>query len=530
MKKWIVIAIGGLATALLLSLVCASDNHLPAGETVGQWWWFDRSALCAAMCIIVGTVLFRKTACPDFSVAVSWSLIGWAVVQTLMGLRQLYGFSASGHALYALTGSFFNPGPYSGYLGMVLPICLHEYLRLKAPVRYVAGGAALLMLCVLPAAMSRSAWLAAGVSCLWVYGCHAGWGQRLQQAWQTKRNKVLAVAGISICVVCLAGAGLFWLKPDSARGRLFMWRMTGRAICEKPWTGHGTGNFAAAYGKAQETYFAAGDYEAWEERVAGSPEYAFNEYLQATVEYGIPTTLLLLAGVTVCWQAGRKKKRYGCCGALLSLGIFAFSSYPLQLPVFVVTGCCLLAASVTGNSRKGWIAVAVLAGGIGIEQFAADREAVKACKEWMNARLLYQNGAYDSAEKAYRQLYPVLKDRAAFLFEYGHGLHRQEKYSESNQILEEAALHSFDPMIWNIMGKNYQALGDGTRAETYFLHAVHLLPGRIYPYYLLAKLYASATYRNPEKLKEMKHIVLTKEPKVNSTAIRQMREEVNRLE
>ena len=413
---------------------------------------------------------------------------------------------------------------------MVLPVCLHEYLRLKTPVRYVAGGAALLMLCVLPAAMSRSAWLAAGVSCLWVYGCHAGWGQRLQQAWQTKRNKVLAVAGISICVVCLAGAGLFWLKPDSARGRLFMWRMTGRAICEKPWTGHGTGNFAVAYGKAQETYFAAGDYEAWEERVAGSPEYAFNEYLQAAVEYGIPTTLLLLAGVTVCWQAGRKKKRYGCCGALLSLGIFAFSSYPLQLPVFVVTGCCLLAASVTGNSRKGWIAVAVLAGGIGIGQFAADREAVKACKEWMNARLLYQNGAYDSAEKAYRQLYPVLKDRAAFLFEYGHGLHRQEKYSESNRILEEAALHSCDPMIWNIMGKNYQALGDGTRAETCFLHAVHLLPGRIYPYYLLAKLYASATYRNPEKLKEMKHIVLTKEPKVNSTAIRQMREEVNRLE
>ena len=174
--------------------------------------------------------------------------------------------------------------------------------------------------------------------------------------------------------------------------------------------------------------------------------------------------------------------------------------------------------------------MAVLAGGIGIGQFAADREAVKACKEWMNARLLYQNGAYDSAEKAYRQLYPVLKDRAAFLFEYGHGLHRQEKYSESNRILEEAALHSCDPMIWNIMGKNYQALGDGTRAETCFLHAVHLLPGRIYPYYLLAKLYASATYRNPEKLKEMKHIVLTKEPKVNSTAIRQMREEVNRLE
>ena len=71
-----------------------------------------------------------------------------------------------------------------------------------------------------------------------------------------------------------------------------MWKITCRAIAEKPLTGYGIHNFAAAYGNAQETYFAAGDYEPWEERVAGSPEYAFNEYLQAAVELGIPLAVL----------------------------------------------------------------------------------------------------------------------------------------------------------------------------------------------------------------------------------------------
>ena len=54
----------------------------------------------------------------------------------------------------------------------------------------------------------------------------------------------------------------------------------------------------------KETYFAAGDYEPWEERVAGSPEYAFNEYLQAAVELGIPLAVCLLVVVVLCLYRG----------------------------------------------------------------------------------------------------------------------------------------------------------------------------------------------------------------------------------
>ena len=517
------------ACAALLSLVCADDGRLPSGETSFQWLWFDRAALAAAACMAVGLLLCRKEAL-DFPTAVSWSLMGWAAVQAVVGLRQVFGFEASGHALYALTGSFFNPGPYAGYLAMALPVCLHEYLRSAGLRRYAAGGVGLLLLCVLPATMSRSAYFAAGVSCLWVYGCHAGWGSRLRRAWRERRRRCLLVAGGVLFAFCLAGAALFYLKPDSARGRLFMWKIAARAVAEKPWLGHTPGSFPVAYGEAQAAYFAAGDYAEWEERVAGSPEYAFNEYLQSAVAMGLPFTIVWMLEGLMCIFAAWWKGRYGIGGALVSLGIFACSSYPFQLPVFWVTSVCLLAACLMGKGRKAWWAVALLAAAVGLARLSYDRGQVEACRDWANARTLYHAGAYALAEEAYERLYPQLKDRAAFLFEYGHGLHKQGKHGESNRILRVAARHSCDPMIWNIRGKNYQAMGEYDRAEKCFLRAAHLLPGRIYPYYLLAKLYASPGYRQPEKLEEMKRLVRSKEPKVPSTAVRQMREEVEKLE
>lgn len=530
MGRFISILLLLVAVSSLLSVVSVPDNGLLPGETVSQWVWFDKSCLFAVACILL-SLFFRPVDGVSFSMAsaVSWSLILFGVIEAVRGLCQLYGYSASYHSLYAMTGSFFNPGPYSGYLAMVLPVCFYQWLVGDKWRRVVSGGAVLLILCVLPAGMSRSAWLAAGISCLGVYGCHAGWGVYWRgMCARGKRRMIMAVAG-GLCVLALALLLLFALKPDSARGRLFMWKITCRAIAEKPLTGHGVGNFTAAYGHAQEDYFAGGDYEAWEERVAGSPEYAFNEYLQVAVEWGIPVMLCGLAVVVICLYIGMKKRRYGICGAIFSLMIFSFSSYPLQLPVFIVTFIALLLACVCGNGRWEWIGLAILTGVIGGVCLKNDLRIEQACRKWMNVRVLYNAGAYAGAEREYASLYSLLKNRAAFLFEYGHGLHKQRRTEASNRIMEEALKRSCDPMILNIIGKNYQQNGDYLAAEEYFLRSVHRLPGRIYPYYLLAKLYAEPGFRQPKKFEEMRRIVLTKEPKVHSTAIRQMRDELNKI-
>lgn len=520
-----------MAVLVLLSMVCVASSGLLPAETVGQWVWFDKASFLLAGCILSALIFKSKGDFISLDSVISWVLVVLGGSEAILGLRQLYGFATSGHSMYALTGSFFNPGPYSGYLAMILPVCLYQWLVCgRRGGRVVAGGVMLLIFCVLPAGMSRSAWLAAGVSCLCVYAWHMDWTDKFRLLWQQQRQRVVMVVVGGFCVLLLAGYLLFVLKPDSARGRLFMWKITCRAIAEKPLTGYGIHNFAAAYGNAQETYFAAGDYEPWEERVAGSPEYAFNEYLQVAVELGIPLAVCLLVVVVLCLYRGVRKGRYGICGAILSLMIFSFSSYPLQLPVFIVTFGGLLVACLSGADRWQWLGLAVSVGIIGGFRLKNDLQVEQACREWMNARVLYNAGAYQSAEKEYGRLYPLLRDRASFLFEYGHGLHKQQQFGKSNRILKEALQRSCDPMILNVIGKNYQQMGDCLSAEDWFIRSTHRLPGRIYPYYLLAKLYAEPGFRQPDKFEKMKRMVLTKEPKVHSTAIRQMREEIKKIQ
>ena len=49
---------------------------------------------------------------------VVWLMILAGTIEAILGLLQVYGYEHSNHSLYALTGSFYNPGAYSGFLAM----------------------------------------------------------------------------------------------------------------------------------------------------------------------------------------------------------------------------------------------------------------------------------------------------------------------------------------------------------------------------------------------------------------------------
>ena len=106
---------------------------------------------------------FIKKALHGIPVLITWLFILAGAVEAVWGLAQVYGFTVSKHSLYALTGSFYNPGPYSGFLAMTLPVCLYEWLKRrkekKTAIYYIALSVLVLLICVLPAGMSRSAWM-----------------------------------------------------------------------------------------------------------------------------------------------------------------------------------------------------------------------------------------------------------------------------------------------------------------------------------------------------------------------------------
>jgi len=83
-------------------------------------------------------------------------------------------------------------------------------------------------------------------------------------------------------------------------------------------------------------------------------------------------------------------------------------------------------------------------------------------------------------------------------------------------------------MILNIRGKNLQSLGKYAEAEQMFLKSANRLPNRVYPYFLLYKLYSEPAFYNDAKRQAAADSVLHKKPKTESEAIEEMREIVRK--
>ena len=102
--------------------------------------------------------------------------------------------------------------------------------------------------------------------------------------------------------------------------------------------------------------------------------------------------------------------------------VFAFSSYPMQIPGFAIAFYFLLAACVVGSSRLQILFFIIMIALLGSYYWKYNQ--YNACEEWFRYKMHYNIGAFRLAKEGYEKIYPELNDRGAFLFEYGHSLHK----------------------------------------------------------------------------------------------------------
>lgn len=451
-------------------------------------------------------------------------------VEVLWGYAQLYGVLSSKHSLFVTTGSFFNPGPFAGFLAMALPLCVFCGLRLRCN-RKVWGCLclvfAVLIIGILPATRSRAAWIA-GIIGL-VYIAMVLYGSNICQF--IKGKKWTIAAGL-IVILCIFWRG-YQLKKDSADGRLLIWKVSLIAIKDKPLTGYGTGRFSFAYGEAQETYFEDAVRPIHEQVIADMPRYAFNEYIQAMVEWGIPVVLLIISALVIILINGHKHEHYGLCSSLLSLLVFAFFSYPRQFLLFRWCFALLIIPCVSDAcSNRQRIAVQVLSFSLLLlvlsDTFSVYRQ-VESAKQWGKVRYLYNSNDYASVVEEYKKISESMEWNDDFLFEYGRALSKEAKYKESNKTLSTLAQRNGDYMTLILIGKNYIEMGNYTKAEMLFTKAANRMPQRLYPLYQLAKLYSNVNYNRTIRLNDAIDKALCIKPKVESVAVEQMRKELIKI-
>ena len=411
--------------------------------------YFRHGALWQGFFLFPATYVVLYLACRlFFSIAgrnvsvysVFYLLCAACCFESIFGVAQIMGIVESRHALFPMTGTFDNPGPYGGFISIGASASLAAILHNKAGRACKIVSALTLSLCliVLPATMSRTAWIAfvaaAALCCL-----------NIRDVRSFISSRKMGTALVSLAILC-AAALLFFLKKDSAIGRLHIWNMDLRVIAANPLFGAGPNEAMGAYAAAQASYFSSSSPSAGILMVAGCPEFAFNEFLRVGMETGIP-------------------------------GLAAAASLPCR-----AKSLCIASGLIPVIATIALITV--------ISTILAPkcRERARCLNDWKSETALLKAVEYDSGLDVYENLFPAVSDRFRIVYDYAYALHKQGGYEKSNSILEMGAKISSDPLFHVIMGKNYEALSRFDEAEDEYRTAIAILPCRLYARSLLMKL------------------------------------------
>jgi O-antigen polymerase len=432
-----------------------------------------------------------------------------------------------------MTGGFFNPRPYAGFLASVFPVALgiwwfkpftinswqmpelqfgtfrirpytvttdkvlHEYLPLLAIIAIIA---------ILPAAKSRAAWLATLGSAVFICLHHTPLQQYLQPF--LKKTWLWLLTGIlSIAIL----GGIYAFKKDSADGRLLIWKVSSQMIARQPWTDLGFDRFKAGYMNQQAAWFRAHpDHQA--AALADNVYYAFNEALQFTTEQGLPAALLALALVIVLFRTKTEKEehRYPMIIAkagLLSVLIFGMFAYPGQIVLIKIHAVIYLCMIICLGGKYKWrfslpqrnvsrramqIAVSLLLLVMSYFSLINANKINNAGAQWQKAMMVYQAGAYEASIMEYEKAFNVLGKDGDFMTNYGKALSMAGKHTEAIHILRKAQNYVNTTVLQTALGDSYMALGEYSNAEKAYQLAWDMTPDRFYQPYLLARLYQSS--------------------------------------
>ena len=235
-------------------------------------------------------------------------------------------FKISGH-LYRAYGSFEQPNPYAGYIGLIWPVAVGlligqvsnlkpQISNLKSNLRPATSAlllavCALLLVTALVFSWSRGAWMGALAAAV-------------VMAAALPRRVWLGVGGVALAVAVLLSANAIGVLPSAIRSRLTdftqqvqvfdvrgvgindanyavlerlaHWQTAGEMIRYHPWTGVGFSNYEPAYPQ-----YALMN---WPIPLG----HAHNYYLNVGAELGIPGLLAYLwLWVAILWQTLRAR-------------------------------------------------------------------------------------------------------------------------------------------------------------------------------------------------------------------------------
>jgi len=458
----------------------------------------------------------------------SGSVIVFSLGLALYGILQCAGIILSSNTKFAIVGSFDNPAGFAAALACALPLCFLFFARQTKYLRFTAIVVAIIMAIAVFLSGSRAGMLSIVVAT-------AGWF--LAKTKVTPKLKIALVAALIALPVIL-----YFVKKDSADGRLLIWRCTLDMIADSPVIGQGQGAFQAKYMLYQAAYFEANPDSKYAQ-LADNTLYPFNEYLQLLTEHGfIGFGVVVLLGFLLVrlYRRNRSNEKLSALMSLLALAVFSFFSYPLRYPftwvILLLNVAVICYTSNVSNfssffsKRKSLIIrnipqafVLLLSAGLLVCSVMLTRAEIK----WKKVAHMSLAGKIKEVLPQYDELYPWFGNNGFFLYNHAAELHNAKEHQRSIAVFGYCTHYFNDMDVQMLMADNYKKLGKYTEAEQHLRTAAAMCPARFRPLYELVKLY-EATDRKDEAI-SLANIIENKEVKVFSSEIAAIKSEMRRL-
>jgi tetratricopeptide (TPR) repeat protein len=462
-----------------------------------------------------------------------YAIAASVMIELLLGFGQLFGWIPNTDAHFRLGGTLGNPGAYAGYLAVVSPMLLAVLLvyrrcRKAENLYYLLMACFIFVVFMLIVSKSRGAWLACGLGCLMVLNDRFSLPRKAFSMLRTPARKVIALV-LLLATVSVGAYGLYQFKPHSALGRVLIWKVSAAAPHSGLLLGNGTGYFEANYGKWQSAYFAETGGTDTERYVADYVTCAYNEFLEMWMEQGL-LFLLVFTGLLkdAFRQKGAKSSlKSGVRASLAAIVVLMCVSYPLKIdPIYLYLVFCLalLLTNTAKGIKPGAVPVKMVLACVGTGIVIAGFFNLYGYHQLYRGQKYALAGQPEKAIPVYQSALPVLGNNGIFRFYYGSALALTGQYESSVEELKKSVQTSSNPSSYILLGNNCQKLGRAEEAKQAYMTAIYMTPSKLYPKYLLAKLYMELSeYEEAEKWAQE---ILRSEEKIPTTAAKEIKEEM----
>lgn len=438
------------------------------------------------------------------------------IIQSLYGLLQLYNILPS-HSQFRLTGTFFNLGAYAAFIALsaIISLVLIFYFKEKRWV-LIPQLNIILAIIILPITQNRAAWIAIILGTVFLYAHF---------------KKKYLLYGLLIITGAIVVVGGYYLKKDSADGRVLVWKVTSQMISRHPVMGIGYDRFAAQYMNSQATYIQQQG-SPGERLLADNVYYAFNDLLQLTAEVGVIGGVGILFLIIACFSIkGRNRFRYAGQAIVLGyviIGMFYYPHFILPLKMIGIIGLALLSRIDVAVVREinigripklvgvATILIILTTGIIAIEQLKG------AYQQWRKAELAYQHQRFNESIRYFDQALSYIPNDGELLSAAGKAYFLADSLDKATAYLQQSRAYLNNTVIETTLGDISVQQHQYTIAEKHYQQALNMVPNRFYTEYMLFKLYIASNEN--EKACTRANLILHKAIKVPSTAVQQIQD------